>query len=86
MPGLQFHKLDLHTHTPASKCYGYKDHTAEQIIQAALEKGQSGIAVTDHNTAAWIDGMRQAAKGTELVIFPGIEISMNEGGAASGSI
>lgn len=79
MPGLQFHKLDLHTHTPASKCYRYKDHTSEQIIQAALEKGLAGIAVTDHNTAAWIDVMRQAAKDTELVIFPGIEISMNEG-------
>jgi hypothetical protein len=79
MPGLHFHKLDLHTHTPASKCYLHKDHTAEQIVQAAIEKGLEAIAITDHNTAEWIDQMKSAAEGTDLVIFPGVEISMNEG-------
>lgn len=78
MHGLQFFKLDLHTHTPASKCYLDKDHTAEQIVQAALDQGLAGIAVTDHNTAEWIDKMKQAGQAAGLVIFPGVEISLEQ--------
>ncbi len=79
MPGLKYHKLDLHTHTPASKCYLRKDQTADQIVQAAIEKGLSAIAVTDHNTAEWIDMMKNAAKDKGLVIFPGVELSLEQG-------
>jgi hypothetical protein len=79
MPGLKHFRLDLHTHTPASKCYRYKQHTPEQIVQAALERQLAAIAITDHNTAEWIDAVKQAAEGTGLVIFPGVEISMSEG-------
>jgi len=79
MPGLRYHRLDLHTHTPASRCYLDKSHTPEQIVQAALDRNLSAIAVTDHNAAGWIDKMKRAAKDTGLVIFPGVEISMNEG-------
>jgi hypothetical protein len=79
MPGLQYYKIDLHTHTPASKCYRHKQHTAEEIVKAASDKGLHAIAITDHNTAEWIDQMKEAAKGTDLVIFPGVEISMSSG-------
>ena len=79
MPGLHYYKLDLHTHTPASQCYLDKTHTAEQIVQTALEKGLDGIAITDHNSAEWIQQMQDAADGTGLVIFPGVEVSMSEG-------
>lgn len=79
MPGQTFRKLDLHVHTPASKCYASPDHTPAQIVQAALAQHLDGIAITDHNTAAWIDQMRQAAEETGLVIFPGVEISVSEG-------
>ncbi|MBC8506954.1 MAG: PHP domain-containing protein [Anaerolineales bacterium] len=79
MSGLQFYKLDLHTHTPASKCYLHKDQTPEQIVQAAIEQGLAGIAVTDHNTAEWVDQMKAAAQDSGLVVFPGVEISMSEG-------
>jgi len=79
MPGLQYYKIDLHTHTPASKCYRHKQHTAEEIVKAALDKGLHAIAITDHNTAEWIDQMKEAAKGTDLVIFPGVEVSMDRG-------
>lgn len=54
MSGLHFYKLDLHVHTPASRCYLDKKQTPEQIIQAALDMGLQGIAVTDHNNAAWM--------------------------------
>jgi len=79
MPGLQYYKIDLHTHTPASKCYRHREHTPEDIVQVALDKGLYAIAITDHNTAEWIDRMKEAASGTDLVIFPGVEISMSQG-------
>lgn len=79
MPGLQFHKLDLHTHTPASKCYRFKEHAPEQIVQAALNRELSAIAITDHNTAEWIDRIQAVAGDTSLVVFPGVEVSTNEG-------
>jgi hypothetical protein len=77
-PGQRFRKCDLHTHTPASKCYKYKDHTAAELVAAALDKGLDAIAVTDHNSGAWVDEMKQAAAGTALTIFPGVEISTGE--------
>jgi hypothetical protein len=77
--GLRFRKMDLHTHTPASQCYEYRDHTAERIVRTAMGKGLDAIAVTDHNTAAWIDRMKAAAEGTSLVVLPGVEISTHEG-------
>lgn len=79
MSGLHFYKLDLHVHTPASKCYLDKTQTADQIIQAALDMGLHGIAITDHNNAAWIDKMKEAATDKDLVIFPGVEISLELG-------
>jgi len=79
MTGLHFYKLDLHVHTPASKCYLDKTQTAEQIIQAALDTGLHGIAITDHNNAAWIDQMKAAAADKDLVIFPGVELSLELG-------
>ena len=79
MPGLKFHKLDLHTHTPASKCYNYPEHTPELIVQTAIARGLAAIAITDHNTGGWIDAMKQAAQDTQLVMFPGVELSLHEG-------
>ena len=73
--GLRFKKLDLHLHTPASKCFTDQNVTPEGIVKAALAKGLDGIAVTDHNNGAWIDSVKNAASGKGLVIFPGVEIT-----------
>lgn len=48
-------------------------------MQKALDAGLDAIAVTDHNNAAWCDVMAEAAKGTNLVILPGVELSTPEG-------
>src|ERR1035438_3315771 len=73
--GLQFKKLDLHLHTPASKCFGDHSVTPEAIVQAALKQGLHGIAVTDHNSGAWVDSIKKAAAGTPLIVFPGVELT-----------
>lgn len=79
MSGLQYQKLDLHLHTPASHCFMHKEQTPDQIVRAALDQGLRAIAITDHNTAEWIDRMKIAAEGTGLVIFPGVELSLEQG-------
>jgi len=78
--GLKFKKFDLHIHTPALS-EDYKDikATAEDIVNQAISKGLAGIAITDHQTGIWIDGVKKAAKGKDLVVFPGVELKVHGG-------
>ena len=79
--GAEWLKADLHVHTPASTDIAdeWKTATPEDVVRIAIEKGLDIIAVTDHNTAAWCDNVRQAAEGTSLTVFPGVEISTPQG-------
>lgn len=78
--GAQWLKADLHLHTPASRDFeGETDTKPEDIVAIALEKELGVIAITDHHSVAWCDKVRQAAKGSRLVVFPGVEVSTKEG-------
>jgi PHP family Zn ribbon phosphoesterase len=81
-PGLHFRKLDLHIHTPASHDFDDKKVEPSVVVAKALELGLDAIAITDHNTGDWIDRVKTAAKGTGLIVFPGVEITC--AGGASG--
>jgi len=72
--GLEFKKIDLHIHTPASDDYEDKKVTAEDIVNAAISNDLAAIAITDHQTANWVDKIKKAAKDKPIVIFPGVEI------------
>ena len=48
------------------------------IIQQALEIGLDLLAITDHNASANIPAVMEAAKGTNLVVLPGMEIQTRE--------
>lgn len=73
--GAKWLKCDFHLHTPASHCF--RDHTvtAEQWVNKCLEQQLDCVAVTDHNTGAWIDIIKEAAKDKNLVVFPGVELT-----------
>jgi len=73
--GLRFEKYDLHVHTPASFDFDDKSVSPKQIVEQALADGLRGIAITNHSTGAFIDETKKAAKGTSLVVFPGVEIA-----------
>lgn len=78
----RFWAVDLHVHTPASADVNpeqYGADTPEQVVAAAISAGLDAIAITDHNTAAWCERMTEAARGTELSILPGVEVSTSEG-------
>jgi len=77
--GLRFEKFDLHVHTPASFDFADKSVTPKQIVDQALSQGLRGIGITDHATGAFIDDTKQAAAGTGLVVFPGVEIACSAG-------
>jgi ABC-type lipoprotein export system ATPase subunit len=76
--GLRFCAVDLHVHTPASKCF-LGSVTPEEFVAQAIESGMKAIAVTDHNSGDWIDRIKAAAASTPLIVFPGVEISVQPG-------
>lgn len=94
-PGARWWKFDFHTHTPASNdfmagCHQTKkdEITAELWLQKFMEKGIDCVAITDHNSGAWIDQLRAALERIcnrkpewyrPLHLFPGVEISVNGG-------
>ncbi len=73
--GTRWFKCDLHTHTTASKCFEDQTITPQQWVDRAIDQGLNCIAVTDHNTGASIDDIKEAAKDTSLTVFPGVEIT-----------
>lgn len=102
-PGSRWWKFDFHAHTPISACgrtepwqraIGTADEvTPEKWLLEFMAANIDCVAVTDHNSGAWIDtlkrtyaGMKSRAKDgkpptgfRELTIFPGVEISVNGG-------
>jgi histidinol phosphatase-like PHP family hydrolase len=91
-PGARWWKFDFHTHTPASKNTGawQKEDapTPETWLRQYMAAKIDCVAITDHNSGAWIDELKNAyAKMTqtsaegfrELYLFPGVEISVNGG-------
>ena len=94
-PGARWWKFDFHTHTPASKDTPWhtligteSELTPEKWLQKYMDAEVDCVAITDHNSGAWIDNLKdayermrqQAAPGfRELHLFPGVEISVNVG-------
>jgi DNA repair ATPase RecN len=79
MPGTKFYNCDLHIHTPKSLCYKDKEVTPEMIIKKAIEQKLDIIAITDHNSNEGLEGIFAAAKGANLFVFPGVEITADGG-------
>lgn len=85
--GCEYYKMDLHIHTPMSKCYKktYSSNEEEyiRILDEAFENGISIIAITDHNTVKgyyeMMDYMKadkqKYSKYANMLILPGVEIS-----------
>ena len=84
-PGSRWWRVDLHTHTPAS--YDFKppadqaNHDWTQWVTAIRDAGLDAAAVTDHNTAAGISELQEAAAGLEdaPALFPGVELTASDG-------
>ena len=93
--GARWWKFDLHTHTPASYDYGngpeherLKQLTPRDWLLDYMRAEIDCVAITDHNTGAWIDQAKNELHLMEenhpqgfrpLYLFPGVEISVNGG-------
>jgi len=65
---MQWRRIDLHIHTPASSlCYKDPHVTMLQILQKAEEKNLSIIAITDHNTVKGYAAMVKEIEALELL-------------------
>jgi len=60
-------KVDLHIHTPVSRCYAEPGVTYLQILQKAEERELDIIALTDHNTVAGYAAMRSQIEALEML-------------------
>ena len=74
--GAGWYKGDLHSHTHYSDARG----SLEDLVAAAKTQGLDFLAVTDHNTVGHHLPTR-IASGTELLLFPGEEITTYRGHA-----
>ena len=70
-------RADLHIHTCLSPC-GELTMSPRAIVDRARAAGLDLIAVTDHNTTENAAAVIQAARGTELAVLPGIEMTTAE--------
>ena len=73
--GSEWRKWDLHVHTPASDGTG----TPEEIVAKAVAENLSVIAITDHHSVAFIDEVKNAAKGKPLTVLSGVEFRSEYG-------
>ncbi len=100
-PGARWWKFDFHTHTPASKdtkswqqAIGTPDEVTPEIwLLKYMAAAIDCVAITDHNSGAWVDKLKttyadmqaladtgQAPAGFRpLTLFPGVEISVQGG-------
>ena len=93
--GARWWRFDFHTHTPASRDFlegcGQQDKdkvTPTLWLQKFMEKKIDCIAITDHNSGAWIDKLKEEQDELKrkkpdwyrpLHLFPGVEISASGG-------
>jgi predicted ATPase len=77
--GLKYYKTDLHLHTAASQCFKDKNISVEDILNEAIKQKIDIIAITDHNDISNIEEAREYAKGKNIFVFPGIEITAKGG-------
>jgi predicted metal-dependent phosphoesterase TrpH len=68
-------RADLHVHTTASDGI----LTPAEVVQVAVGRRLSAVAITDHDTTEGIDRALAAAHGTQLEVIPGVELSAQQG-------
>jgi len=62
--------IDLHTHTRESD----GEKSPEELIDYAISKGITALAITDHDTADGIEAAINYAKDKKILFIPGIEL------------
>lgn len=80
--GAKFVRADLHIHSFGDDgSYDVTDTTMtpENIVDTAVSKGLSIIAITDHNEILNVKKAIKYAEGKSILVIPGIEVSTTQG-------
>ena len=81
--GALFYKADLHIHSygPDTGSFDVTDvsNTPQAIVDTAIEKGLKVISITDHNQYINSQIAVQYARGKDILVIPGIEVSTTQG-------
>lgn len=92
-PGSNWWSFDFHNHTPASSDFNATERiqiTPRDWLLAYMRSGIDCVAITDHNSADWIQALQQelavmkaeqplAPDYREIHLFPGVELTTAEG-------
>lgn len=78
MAGARFVRADLHVHTYSDK-KEIPPPALTEYVEMAVAEGISILGITDHNSTSRVEEVLAAAKGHELLVLPGIEVTTNEG-------
>ncbi len=70
-------KYDFHIHTALSPC-AMNDMTPNNIVNMAIISELDVIAITDHNSCKNAGAVIDVAKGTDLLVIPGMEVETAE--------
>jgi 3',5'-nucleoside bisphosphate phosphatase len=70
-------RAELHVHTVLSPCAEI-EMIPPLVVAESIERGLGMIAITDHNSTANIRSVIKAAEGSDLRIFPGMELQTRE--------
>lgn len=68
-------KYDLQVHTDVSPC---SRASPEDVVEASLEAGLDGIAITNHDTLEGFDAVNTLAP-ADLTVIPGVEVTTTQG-------
>jgi predicted metal-dependent phosphoesterase TrpH len=71
--------VDLHAHSAHSRFNEGVPYAPEELIDAAVQSGLGGIALTGHDTLAGIEEAIVAAQNRDLMLIPGVEIMTRKG-------
>ena len=74
---LKIFKADLHIHTCLSPCTEL-DMSPKRILAAAQESALNILAICDHNSSENVVAVKKAAKDTNIIVFPGMEVTTAE--------
>jgi 3',5'-nucleoside bisphosphate phosphatase len=74
---LKIFRADLHIHTCLSPC-AELEMSPVAVVTRAVENHLDIIAITDHNSARNIPGVKSAARGKSIKVFYGMEITTKE--------
>ena len=83
-PGSRWWRVDLHAHSPESYDFDRSERENRDWvgwIRAVREAGIDAVAITDHNTAAAVKHLQDAASEVEdaPILFPGVELTAADG-------